>query len=78
MCYREDLVKHTKRKCPRMRRAAWLCAGLLAASVLGGCATLGINTRTLEQKPVVQAYDKLGSEAEETRSQAVGCPSCVY
>ncbi len=39
---------------------------------------MGINTRTLESKPVVQAYEKLGSEAEETRSQAEGCPSCVY
>lgn len=59
-------------------RAALLCAGLAAAATLGGCATMGINTRTLESKPVVQAYEKLGSEAEETRSQAEGCPSCVY
>ncbi|MFH2005006.1 MAG: hypothetical protein ABI333_00335 [bacterium] len=55
----------------------WLAAALVAPA-LGGCATMGVNTRTLEQTPVVQAYEKLGNEAEETRSQAVGCPSCVY
>jgi hypothetical protein len=72
-------VKHIKQKPASLGRlAAWLGAGLLIASTLGGCATLGINTRTLETKSLVQAYDKLGSEAEETRSQAVGCPSCVY
>ena len=67
-----------RKHAPLLRRAAWLWAGLLAAAALGGCATMGINTRTLENKPVVQAYEKLGSEAEETRSQAEGCPSCVY
>ncbi len=67
-----------RKKSPLVRRAAWLGAGLLAAVSLGGCVTMGINTRTLESKPVVQAYEKLGSEAEETRSQAEGCPSCVY
>lgn len=72
-------MKHANRKRSRwIHPAAWLCAGLLAATALGGCTTLGINTRTLETKPVVQAYEKLGSEAEETRSQAEGCPSCVY
>lgn len=72
-------MKYANRKrAPFFRRAAWLCAGLLVAATLGGCATMGINTRTLEAKAVVQAYEKLGSEAEETRSQAEGCPSCVY
>ena len=72
-------MKNANRKhAPFLRRAVWLCVGLLAAASLGGCATMGINTRTLENKSVVQAYEKLGSEAEETRSQAEGCPSCVY
>ncbi len=59
-------------------RLVWLAAGLALAISVGGCATMGINTRTLESKSVVQAYEKLCGEAEETRSQAEGCPSCVY
>jgi len=71
------LRESTTKKATRARRWLWLAA-VLVTPALGGCATMGVNTRTLEQKKVVQAYEKLGSEAEETRSQAEGCPSCVY
>ena len=57
---------------------SWLLFGLLGGLLLCGCATRGISTRTLENKPVVKCYDKLSNEAEETRSQSEGCPSCVY
>lgn len=74
------LLKKSGRRGPEIRigrrLSGWLAG--LAVVALSGCATMGISTRTLEQKPVVQAYEKLGSEAEETRSQAEGCPSCVY
>ena len=69
--------KSTAKKTSRALRWLWLAA-VLVAPALGGCATMGVNTRTLEQKTVVQAYERLGSEAEETRSQAEGCPSCIY
>ena len=51
---------------------------VLAALGLTGCATMGASTRTLEQKPLVQAYERIRSEAEETKSQSEGCPNCVY
>ena len=70
----------TKQATFSRRIRGWLAVGLLAlaAAALGSCAVMGVNTRTLEAKPLVQAYERLGGEAEETRSQAVGCPSCVY
>jgi len=59
-----------------------LClAGLaaLAAAALGGCATRGVSTRALESKPIVRAYERNCSDAEDARSAAQGgCPTCVY
>jgi hypothetical protein len=60
-----------------LRRGGWLLAFALGG-LLAACATRGISTKVLEAKPIVQTYEKLCNEAETTRSQSEGCPSCVY
>lgn len=71
-----------KRESPLSRSSILILGGLglLVAGVLwAGCVTRGVSTRTLENKPLVQCYERMGSEAEESRSAAEGgCPSCVY
>ena len=59
-------------------RLLLLLAATLALLTLGGCAVRGVATRALESKPVIRCYEKMGSEAKESRSQAEGCPACVY
>lgn len=60
---------------PRLLLLLVAAAALLP---LGGCAVRGVATRALENKPVIRCYEKMGSEAKESRSQAEGCPACVY
>ena len=72
-------MTHSPNRLRRPRWAALLALLGLAAFALGGCATRGISTRVLEQKPIVKCYERNCSDAEDSRAAAQGgCPSCVY
>lgn len=71
----------TRTRSRRRRGAllALLALAALAGLALGGCATRGVSTRALEQKPIVKCYERNCSDAEDSRAAAQGgCPSCVY
>ncbi|MDY0000751.1 MAG: hypothetical protein RBU30_05610 [Polyangia bacterium] len=59
--------------------AIFFLALSLASFLVGGCATRGITTRALENRPIVRCYERNCSAAEDSRAAAQGgCPSCVY